>query len=217
MPRTLSRELACCACYLSATGPHIPLGPELNRYIINNDCSNNRYQLPDSMEHERLHCLSNPSTFLIKEMVIGVNTADILMDLSKQETSRGQSGDRMGRLANHILQQRSYYPMCPPAPGLNLVYEHMDKLSLPISPDIMVLPSDLRFFAKNVRTPSAACPCAHPCIKHAPHRHERRVLTTCIIAFTFIRHDHHSIITTTSSSATALWPAPLAIRQRPGP
>lgn len=103
------------------------------------------------MEHERLHCLSNPSTFLIKEMVIGINTADILMDLSKQETSRGQSGDRMGRLTNHILQQRSYYPMCPPAPGLNLVYEQMDKLSLPISPDIMVLPSDLRFFAKNVR------------------------------------------------------------------
>jgi len=108
------------------------------------------YQLPEKMEHDRLHCLANPSTFTVKEMVIGVNTADILMDLSKQETSRGQSGDRMGRLANHLLLQRSYYPLCPPAPGLNLVFDQLDKLAMPLSPDIMLLPSDLRFFAKNV-------------------------------------------------------------------
>ena len=30
------------------------------------------------------------------------------------------------------------------------MYEHMDELGLPVSPDILVLPSDLRFFTKNV-------------------------------------------------------------------
>jgi hypothetical protein len=45
------------------------------------------YQLPEKMEHDRLHCLANPSTFTVKEMVVGVNTADILMDLSKQGES----------------------------------------------------------------------------------------------------------------------------------
>eukprot|EP00040_Diaphanoeca_grandis_P034139 m.210390 g.210390 ORF g.210390 m.210390 type:complete len:643 (-) comp33075_c0_seq1:298-2226(-) len=108
------------------------------------------FQLPADMEHERLRCVSNPATVMIKEMTIGITTTDIIMDLSKQETSKGQSGDRMGRLANHLLEQRSYYPLCPPAPGVNLEYEKTDNLRLPITPDILIVPSDLRYFVKNV-------------------------------------------------------------------
>ena len=100
---------------------------------------------------QRVHCLANPTTIMIKEITIGVTTTDTLMDLSKQETSRGQSGDRMGRLANHMLEQRSYYPLLPPAPGVNLEYEQLAYINLPkITPDIMLLPSQLRHFVKNV-------------------------------------------------------------------
>lgn len=108
------------------------------------------FQLPSDLEHERLRCVANPATVMIKEMTIGVTTTDILRDLASQETSKGQSGDRLGRLANHLLEQRSFYPLCPPAAGVNLEYEKTDNLRLPITPDIMLLPSDLKFFAKNV-------------------------------------------------------------------
>lgn len=109
------------------------------------------FKLPERFEHERIHCLSNPSTFMIKEVTIGCSTTDTLMDLGKQETSRSQGGDRIGRLANHVLQQRSYYPLLPPAPDVNLEYNQFSHVNLPkITPDIMLMPSDLVHFAKNI-------------------------------------------------------------------
>eukprot|EP00041_Stephanoeca_diplocostata_P010570 m.168423 g.168423 ORF g.168423 m.168423 type:complete len:663 (+) comp18206_c0_seq5:180-2168(+) len=108
------------------------------------------FDLPDNMNHERLHCVSNPATFQLKEIVVGINSNDILMDLSKQEISRGQSGDRLGRLSNHLLEQRSYYPLCPPAPGVNMEYEQLDKIVMPVTPDVLILPSTMKYFAKNV-------------------------------------------------------------------
>jgi DNA polymerase alpha subunit B len=110
------------------------------------------YQLNDELsQHEKIHTFSNPATFTIKEVTIGVTTSDVLFDLTKQETSRGQSGDRMSRLANHVLGQRSYCPIVPPPPGLNVVYDHHENLALPVTPDVMLLPSELRHFIKNVK------------------------------------------------------------------
>lgn len=43
----------------------------------------------------------------------------------------------------------SYYPLHPPAEDVNLDYEQFEKHALlPYNPDILVLPSDLRYFAK---------------------------------------------------------------------
>lgn len=106
--------------------------------------------LQAASEHDRVHMFANPATIKIKEMTIGINAEDILFDLTSQETSRGQGGDRMGRLANHLLDQRSYYPMFPPSPAINIAYEQIEKAALPITPDILLLPSQMRYFAKNI-------------------------------------------------------------------
>lgn len=108
--------------------------------------------------NERVHCVANPATITLKEMVIGMSSVDALMDLTKAETSGGASGDRMGRLANHLLQQRSYYPLLPPAIGVNMEYEQMDKIAMPVSPDILLLPSELRHFVKSVNGTLAVNP-----------------------------------------------------------
>ena len=43
----------------------------------------------------------------------------------------------------------SYYPLHPPADDVNLDYEQFEKHALlPYNPDILILPSDLRYFAK---------------------------------------------------------------------
>jgi len=109
------------------------------------------FQLPEELaENPRIHTMSNPATFTIKEITVGLTTSDVLFDLTKAETSRGQSGDRMGRLANHVLTQRSYCPIVPAPIGANVEYEQYEHLQLPVSPDVMVLPSELRHFVKNV-------------------------------------------------------------------
>lgn len=43
----------------------------------------------------------------------------------------------------------SYYPLHPPPEDVNVDYEQFEKYALlPYNPDILILPSDLRYFAK---------------------------------------------------------------------
>ena len=130
-------------------------------------------------------CYPNPVTFSINEVTIGISTSDILFHLASEEVSRQPAdapSDRLTRLAEHIVQQqlcvspslplgpperlvthsyripsslRRFYPLHPPATGAQLDLERMQQMELPVTPDILILPSDLKTFAK-VRTRPAA-------------------------------------------------------------
>ena len=57
----------------------------------------------------------------------------------------------MGRLANHLLTQRNFYPLYPNSEDLNLDYPHFIKhCFFEQKPDILILPSNLRYFVKSV-------------------------------------------------------------------
>ena len=105
-------------------------------------------------------CYPNPVTFSINELTVGISTNDILMHLSREEVSRRGPNDiavdRMARLAEHVLQQRHYYPLFPPAIGAQIDYCSSAPLCLPITPDLLILPSDLKCFAKQALT-STVC------------------------------------------------------------
>lgn len=75
---------------------------------------------------------------------------DVLLHLASEETvCPPGSSDRFGRLLKHILHQHSHYPLHPPAEDVNIDYEQFEKYALlPYNPDILILPSDLRYFAK---------------------------------------------------------------------
>jgi hypothetical protein len=116
---------------------------------------------------------SNPCTFRLNEIVISVSTADILLHLSGSETSRLTS-DRLSRLARHVLEQvrsvnvisalyfvstltcfdstlqRSFYPLFPASEGTQISMSHMHESQIPVTPDILILPSQLNPFAKLV-------------------------------------------------------------------
>jgi DNA polymerase alpha subunit B len=99
----------------------------------------------------RVHCVSNPCTFKINELVVGVTSTDILFHTSLDETNANlESGARLGRISQHMLQQRSYYPLFPPADGANLDLKRMDKWKIPCQPDLLIIPSKLNTFARNV-------------------------------------------------------------------
>lgn len=42
----------------------------------------------------------------------------------------------------------SYYPLFPPEAGVNFDMSHVDNVAMPTTPDVLLLPSKLRFFAK---------------------------------------------------------------------
>ncbi|KAF8477895.1 DNA polymerase alpha/epsilon subunit B-domain-containing protein [Gautieria morchelliformis] len=122
-------------------------------------------QLPTSVK-----VLPNPCLFSLNGIRFGVSTVDVLYHLKNQQyTQRPQQlpidasnsvvppaqQDVMANLCRHVLEQRSFYPIFPVPVELsldiNLDVSHSDQLKLSgPAPDVLVLPSILRQFSKNV-------------------------------------------------------------------
>lgn len=114
--------------------------------------------------------LPNPATFAVNEVVIGVTGHDVLRDLSgaQAESARARAGaagapalpprDRLASLAGALLEQASFYPLYPPAPGSFLdagAAAASGGLRMHVAPDLLLLPSALAPFA---RVATAAAP-----------------------------------------------------------
>ena len=52
-------------------------------------------------------------TCRVNEVLIGVCSNDVLFALSSDEVSQGIEGNRLARLAGHLLQQQSFSPQFP--------------------------------------------------------------------------------------------------------
>lgn len=133
-------------------------------------------------------CFPNPSGFSINEVMFGTSNIDVFKDLKDvhklHNSGEGKvSSNRFDRIANHIFQQRRYYPVFPGSvkfantPALNkkqmsnlregLMADELAEtdiggacLEVPYSglaemsdslPDIVIIPSEMKFFAKVVR------------------------------------------------------------------
>nr|XP_014435797.1 DNA polymerase alpha subunit B-like [Pelodiscus sinensis] len=67
--------------------------------------------------------------------------------------------DRFTRILKHVLTQRSYYPLYPPSEEMNIDYENFyNYVPWPVTPDILITPSELRYFVKDV----LGCVCVNP-------------------------------------------------------
>ena len=107
----------------------------------------NANRRPDVKYPKRVHCVSNPCTFQINEVVFGITSADVLFHISADETNANlEIGTRMNRIAQHLVQQRSYYPLFPASATTNLNLKHMNQWQMPCTPDVLILPSKLSPF-----------------------------------------------------------------------
>ncbi|XP_028061926.1 DNA polymerase alpha subunit B isoform X2 [Camellia sinensis] len=117
--------------------------------------------------------LTNPGIFSANEVRLGCCTVDILRQLSGEEISRNPSGgskQRMNRLANHLLSQRSFYPLYPPMEDTPVDFSLApEALQIPCNPDVLILSSDLAHFVKvlsigdkNDGEEQAKCICVNP-------------------------------------------------------
>ena len=58
----------------------------------------------------------------------------------------------MSRLASHILQQGSFYPLYPPSEDVNVDIEKLESFALlGQAPHVMILPSDLNTFVRDIQ------------------------------------------------------------------
>lgn len=108
---------------------------------------------------QRVTLVPDPCTLLIDGVTFGLTSTDILFHMGAEEISCGAGSDRFSRILTHILTQRSYYPLYPPVEEVNMDYERFQSYGLmPLTPDVLIVPSELRYFIKDV----VGCVCVNP-------------------------------------------------------
>lgn len=115
------------------------------------------FSLPSELKSIR--CVENPSLLSLEPfgVTIGISSVDSLMDLSRISLemikAEGASPrDRLQDLSALMVKQKSFYPILPPPvrSELNLSMEMLQKLEFEPVPDILICPSLLAQFVKNV-------------------------------------------------------------------
>ncbi|KAF1803689.1 DNA polymerase alpha/epsilon subunit B-domain-containing protein [Mucor lusitanicus] len=107
--------------------------------------------LGNTIRHGRLHQLSNPAQISINGHNISASNMDILFKLAKEEISKSpEHTDRFSRLVRHVLQQHTYYPLYPHALGDSIDASQLVNIQVSWLPDILILPSQFKYFVKNV-------------------------------------------------------------------
>lgn len=103
--------------------------------------------------HPRLHLLPDPALLDVNGIIFGITATDILMHIGREEVCNPPQGpDRLGRLASHLINQRCMYPLYPPPEELSIDVEMWDDHThLPVTPHVLVLPSDFSRFLKTVQ------------------------------------------------------------------
>ena len=99
---------------------------------------------------DKIFMASDPDIIDIDGVTFGLTSTDILFHLGKEELCKPRSsGDRLRRLAGHLLQQRSFYPLFPPQEDMNIDFEMLEKHArIESQPHVLILPSDLLHFYK---------------------------------------------------------------------
>uniref|UniRef100_A0A8C0G2D9 DNA polymerase alpha subunit B n=1 Tax=Chelonoidis abingdonii TaxID=106734 RepID=A0A8C0G2D9_CHEAB len=111
-------------------------------------------------DKQRVHFVSDPCTLAINGVIFGLTSTDLLFHMGTEEISSSSGvSDRFTRILNHVLTQRSYYPLYPPSEEMNVDYENFyNYIPLPVTPDVLIVPSELRYFVKDV----LGCVCVNP-------------------------------------------------------
>ena len=114
---------------------------------------------------KQVRMMTNPCTFWLNEIVVGVSSQDILDELRREEVTGGSDQqDLLTRLPRCLIEQRHYFPLFPPVARENLPktgnesglatgacldigYLTLGEM-LNVRPDVLMTPSVLPAFAR---------------------------------------------------------------------
>ncbi|XP_011867572.1 PREDICTED: DNA polymerase alpha subunit B [Vollenhovia emeryi] len=98
--------------------------------------------------YSNLKLMPDPCILDVAGLKMGITSVDVIKHIGKEEISN-VSGDRLGRLADHVLAQACFYPVYPPSEDLNVDTELWEKYTFfDQQPHLLVLPSDMRCYCK---------------------------------------------------------------------
>ncbi|XP_047375032.1 DNA polymerase alpha subunit B isoform X2 [Sciurus carolinensis] len=111
-------------------------------------------------DKKRVLCVSEPCSLSVNGVIFSLTSTDLLFHMGAEEISSSSgTSDRFSRILKHILTQRSYYPLYPPQEDMAIDYENFYAYAqLPVTPDIFIVPSELRYFVKDI----LGCICMNP-------------------------------------------------------
>ncbi|XP_021007075.1 DNA polymerase alpha subunit B [Mus caroli] len=111
-------------------------------------------------DKKRVQFVSEPCSLSINGVMFGLTSTDLLFHIGAEEIfSSSGTSDRFSRVLKHILTQRSYYPLYPPHEDMAIDYENFYTYAqLPVTPDVFIVPSELRYFVKDI----FGCVCVNP-------------------------------------------------------
>lgn len=111
-------------------------------------------------DRKRVQFVSEPCSLAINGVILGLTSTDLLFHMGAEEiSSTSGPSDRLSRILKHILTQRSYYPLYPPQEDMAIDYENFYTYAqLPVTPDVFIIPSELKYFVKDV----LGCICVNP-------------------------------------------------------
>lgn len=108
--------------------------------------------LPYTMDSNiKTEFFPDPAIFEVAGITFGVTCTDILKHLANSEIAKSTIADRMGGLSKLILSQGNMYPLQPPDESVPLDIELWKQYCrFTETPHILIMPSDLRYFIKDV-------------------------------------------------------------------
>ncbi|XP_021054665.1 DNA polymerase alpha subunit B [Mus pahari] len=111
-------------------------------------------------DKKRVQFVSEPCSLSINGVMFGLTSTDLLFHIGAEEIcSSSGTSDRFSRVLKHVLTQRSYYPLYPPHEDMAIDYENFYTYAqLPFTPDVFIVPSELRYFVKDI----FGCVCVNP-------------------------------------------------------
>lgn len=113
----------------------------------------------DSDPRRRVHLMPNPCMFRINEVLVGVGSNDTVFALAQEEAEKAAGGDRLQRLAGHMLRQHSFSPMFPPPSGTQLDLRHSNSWTMKtLRPDLLLSPSRLNPYCVDIQGTLTANP-----------------------------------------------------------
>ena len=68
----------------------------------------------ESQQCNKIHMMTDPCIVNVDGISFGITSTDILFHMCKEEMAQPRAGDRFRRLASHLIQQQSFYPLYPP-------------------------------------------------------------------------------------------------------
>jgi DNA polymerase alpha subunit B len=146
------------------------LGPESKTQVVIIPSTNeiiHTYPLPQpamTANFGKLQVLraTNPAFIQLNDVSVGVINTDVIKDMCLNTCIKNppnqEAKPKIDLVLQSMLQQRSFYPLYPGSPNTPIEWDQWNALAMPETPDILIAPSDLMLFAKNIE----GCICVNP-------------------------------------------------------